>query len=81
MRLGKPGWVRNETLGIGSATIEAEVVNLDHSLTTNTGSQMLLSLTPGLKRRSTQVRILGCFLVEESVQGFEGVSCLVKTLA
>ncbi|PYU42169.1 MAG: hypothetical protein DMG53_20325 [Acidobacteria bacterium] len=53
MRFGKPGWVGNEAVGIGPTAIEAEVINLEHSLTSTAGSEMSLSLTPSLKRRST----------------------------
>jgi hypothetical protein len=81
MRLRKQDGIGNETVGFGPAAIETEVVNVEHPSTSNAGSPMLLSLTPSLKRRRTEVQILGRLLVEESVQEFEGMGCTVETLA
>jgi hypothetical protein len=68
MRLRKQGRIRNEAAGLSPAAIEAEVVNLPHSATSNTGSEMLLGLAPGLKCRGIQSGVLGSLVLEESIE-------------
>ena len=79
MRPGKHGRIGNEAPRLGPAAIETEVVNLQHSLTPLTRSEMLLGLTPGLKGRCIQIGVMGSLVVEESVQGFESAHRVVET--
>jgi hypothetical protein len=74
MRLGKQDGIRNEALGLGPEAIEAEVVNLPHSATANTGSEMLLGLAPGLKCRGIQIRVLDSLVLKESIEQLQGAS-------
>jgi|HubBroStandDraft_3_1064219.scaffolds.fasta_scaffold70778_2 hypothetical protein len=79
MRLRKQDGIRNEALGLGPEAIEAEVVNLPHSATANTGSEMLLGLAPGLKRRGIQVRVPDSLVLKESIEQLQGPSRVVET--
>jgi len=79
MRLRKQGAIRNEALGLGPAAIEAEVVNLEHSVTSLTGSEMLLGPAPSLECSRIQVGVLGGLVAEKSVQRFEGASGVAET--
>jgi hypothetical protein len=79
MRLRKQGGIRNEALGLSPAAIEAEVVHLPHSATSNTGREMLLGLTPGLKCRGIQVGVLGSLVLEETIEQLQSAGRFVKT--
>ena len=81
MRFRKQGGVGNKALGLGPAAIEAELVNLCHSETSHTRSNILMGLAPGLKRSSIEVWIHGGLFPEESVQQFESASRVVEMSA
>jgi hypothetical protein len=79
MRLGKQAGIGNEAPGLGPAAIEAEAIDLPHSLTSHARCEMPLGLAPGLKCSSIQVGVVGDVAVEESVQRFEGASWIAET--
>ena len=79
MRFRKRGRIGSKAPGLGPTAIEAEVVNLTHSVTSLTRSEMQEVLGPSLKRSSIQVGVLGGLLTEESVQRFKGASRLAET--
>jgi len=79
MRLRKQGGIRNEAPGLGPAAIEAEVVHLPHSATSDAGREMLLGLTPGLKRCGIQVGVLGSLVLEETIEQLQSADRFVET--
>jgi hypothetical protein len=81
MRFRKQGGIGNKALGLGPSAIEAELVNLCHSETSHTGSNILMGLAPGLKRSSIEVWISGSLVPEESVQQLEGAGRVVEKSA
>jgi len=79
MRLRKQGGIRNEAPGLGPAAIEAEVVNLPHSATSDAGREMLLGLTPSLKCCGIQVGVLGRLVLEETIKQLQSAGRFVET--
>ena len=79
MRLRKQGGIRNEAPGLGPAAIEAEVVNLSHSATSDAGREMLLALAPSLKCCGIQVGVLGRLVLEETIERLQSAGRFVET--